>query len=144
MHYGFAKDRLPSGLGYPLTRAQLDAALSAPCIELVGWVAFSRRRGDAVLAARYWGQDNEAWFAAGTVWLSLYAVPTGERAAVRSLLLAAGLPRLVWWFEGVGCRGASWRASDHRIELAWRCGRLIAQEDRAIGGGAGRFRRHLP
>src|SRR3954471_16864269 len=58
MHYGTAKDRLPSGLGYPLKRAQLDAALSAPCIERVGWVAFSRRRGDAVLTARYWAQDN--------------------------------------------------------------------------------------
>ena len=132
MDYGFAKDRLPSGLCYPLTRAQLDAALSARRIERVGWVAFSRRRGDAVLAARHWGEDNEAWFAAGTVWLSLYAVATGDRAAIRSLLLAAGLPRLVWWFEEVGCRGPSWRAVDHRIEFAWRCGRLIAREDRAI------------
>ena len=143
MHYGFARDRLPRGLTYPLDRGQLDSALAAVRVEQVRWVAFSGRRDDAILLARYWGEAAASRFAAGTVWLSLYAVPSSEREAVRSLLLADGLPRLVRWLGEAGCRGPSWRADDHRIEFVMRCGRLIACEDGATASEVGELRRHL-
>ena len=143
MEYGFAKDRLPRGSSYPLTRDQLDASLPAPLAGRVRWVAFSGRRDDAILLARYWGEADERRFAAGTVWLSLYAVPSSEREAVSSSLLADGLPRLVRWLRDAECRGPSWRAVDHRIEFGMRCGRLIAREDGAMAVEEEKYRCHL-
>lgn len=68
-------------------------------------------------------------FSAGRSSLTVYAVPSQEKHAIETLILAEGLPRVCEWLHGLQQAGNAWRAKNHFLGLEFAGGTLKASEE---------------
>lgn len=118
MDYSFSKHKLPKGASYPLKRSALDAALAQANVKDLVFVDYLRnQRRDEVMRADYHGNHRRGSFASGKTAVTVYSVPSEQRAAVESCLLNEGVKAIVEWLEKTESAGNTWRSTDHRLVL---------------------------
>jgi hypothetical protein len=118
MNYSFSKDKLPKGASYPLKRSFLDAALEQANVKDLVFVNYLRnQRSDEVMRADYHGNHRRDYFASGKTSVTVYSVPSEQRAATESSLLNEGVKAIVQWLEKAEAAGNTWRSVDHQLVL---------------------------
>ena len=75
------------------------------------------------------GETSRLAYAAGRVFLTVYAVPSAEREEIERALLDHGLPLLRSWLERVEAAGSTWRTTNHSFVLRYADGALNASSD---------------
>jgi hypothetical protein len=135
----FESDRSPLGRGqsYPIKAQALDALFQELGVDLVHRVKWLRRSESlgphVVMRAEYDGLEKR--HAAthlnrpGSVTLSVYSVPSEERAASEEVLLGQGLSRLASWLVGIADRPETWRTEPHDLILAVAEGKVRTIEE---------------
>jgi hypothetical protein len=105
----------------------LDSALAGLADRTIRQISFMSSPG-AVLRARFVSESIRA-HAAGTVSLSIHAVPSTERKEIEGLLRDEGLGLLRSWLDDVERAGSTWRATHHSFVLKHEDGVLQAWSD---------------
>jgi hypothetical protein len=118
MNYSFSKAKLPKGASYPLKRSALDAALEQANVKDLVFVYYLKnQRSNEVMRADYHGNHRRDYFASGKTAVTVYSVPSGQRAATESSLLNEGVKAIVKWLEKTETAGNTWRSTDHQLVL---------------------------
>jgi len=118
MNYSFSKDKLPKGASYPLKRSALDAALEHANLKDLVYVVYLRnQRRDEVMRADYYGNHRKDFYASGKTSVTVYSVPSEQRAATESSLLNEGVRAIIKWLEKTETAGNTWRSTNHQLAL---------------------------
>jgi hypothetical protein len=118
MNYSFSKAKLPKGASYPLKRSALDAALEQVNVKDLVIVYYLRsQRRDEVMRADYHGNHRRDYYASGKTTVTVYSVPSAQRAVTESALLNEGVKAIVEWLEKTETAGNTWRSADHQLVL---------------------------
>src|SRR5207248_1614955 len=115
------------GFAYPLKRNALDVALDSAGVTRISHVHYSFHRScDELLradfsgeASAFSGQPQRFLDEHGSSSITIYGVPSQERAAVATTLLADGLPALCRWLSAAERAGNVWRAAGHHLVLRY-------------------------
>jgi hypothetical protein len=131
------RDPLRSRESYPVKAQALDSALrdgGVQCVRRVKWL--NRRKSLAaglVVRAEYDGVEPRPrqthGNAPGSVTLTVYSVPSSERATVEAVLLECGLSALVAWPEQIPNLPATGRSEPYDFTLSIEDGRLTTSEE---------------
>jgi hypothetical protein len=120
MNYSFSKAKLPKGASYPLKRSALNAALTRANINDLVYVSYLKsQRSNELMRATYHGDHRRDYYASGKTSLSVYSVPSDERAVTESAILNGGLDALVGWLKKCETAQNTWRAKNHNFILVF-------------------------
>lgn len=118
MNYSFSKAKLPKGTSYPLKRSALDAALEQANVRGLVFVYYlKKQRTDEVMRADYHGDHRRDYFASGETSVTVYSVPSTQRAVTESALLNEGVEVIAKWLQKTETAGNTWRSTDHQLVL---------------------------
>jgi len=129
--------RLGRGQSYPVKAQTLDAALRERGVDAALRVKWLRRweslRPDLILLAEYDGLEARRAQShvnrPGTVTLTIFSVPSKERAEIENVLLGQGLSRLASWLTQIGDRPETWRTEPHELTISVAEGRVRTSEE---------------
>ena len=79
------------------------------------------------MRADHCGEGRRGWFAAGLSAITVYAVPSSERQATETALVADGLPRLVAWLKALEQAGNVRRGGDQHFVAWWEAGVMTVE-----------------
>ena len=140
--WAYSRDRLRSGLSYPVGQTQImrglrdagtetNVSLSCPGRDV--WQ--DSQSGPLVVASWYPNMGGNVFVKRGTpprtrTWLTVYAVPSNLKASMAAILTDWLLPEACTWIKYAGERpDSAWAGSNHRWSVWLRGGKLTIEQN---------------
>jgi hypothetical protein len=129
--YSFSKEKLPTGLSYPLKRSLLDSALrGASVYGAIYSVRYLARRNPVVLDAHFVPLSRQAHpSVVGRSLITLWAVLSTTRHHLEQQILTMALPQLCDWLDQSQEEDSSWRELPHSIAFQLGQGGLVRTDN---------------